>query len=147
MTVTETTRAFAFAGRIKKPIPLAALAVLTVAVVALAIVRAGAAHVGAMGYTIVVVVAVVALLALVVALALAKPARVTITTGGDYSPGEASGDYSVSRSENRPNTRKPANPAPRDPSGSHGSRSIETKGSHSPGRVGGSFNVQEDPPA
>ena len=120
------------------------LAVLVLAVVALAIVRAGNTQVGALGYTILGVVAAVALVALIVALALGKPPRVTIKTGGDYSPGVVGGDYAVSGGEAPPPTRKRARD---DPTGSPGAISIETEGSHSPGRVGGNFNVQEDPPA
>ena len=144
--MSETAKTLGLASRIKKPIPLAALAVFTVAVVALAIVRAGNAHVGALGYTIIGMVAVVALAALMVALVLAKPGRATIKTAGDYSPGVVGGDYAVSRGENPPQTRKTAKAAPRDPSVSPVATSIETEGSHSPGRVGGSYNVEENPP-
>jgi len=95
--MNETTEMLGFADRIKKPIPLAALAILVVAVVSLALIQAGVAQVGALGFVITGVVAVIALVALIGALIATKPGRATIMTGGNYSPGEVGGDYSVGK--------------------------------------------------
>jgi hypothetical protein len=138
------TEVLGLASRIKRPIPLAALAVLILGMVALAIIRSGAAQIGTLGYAIIGIVALVALVTLIVALIIAKPARVTIKTGGEYSPGDIGGDYSVNHAATPSQSKRPASTEVRNPPPRFPATSIETKGSHSPGRVGGDYSVHED---
>lgn len=143
--MNEETEVVNLASRIKRPIPLAALAVLILGMVALAIIRSGATQIGTLGYAIIGVVALVALVTLIVALIMIKPARMAIKTVGNYSPGEVGGDYSVSHaiSLSQPK-RRAANAETGDPATRLPATLIETEGSHSPGHVGGDYTVHDD---
>src|SRR4051794_23925102 len=87
------------AERIKRPVPLAALAVIVAAAVCMALIRAGVAQVGTLGYVMLGVVTLIAVLALITALNATKPRGSSIRTAGNYSPGEVGGNYSVGSSK------------------------------------------------
>lgn len=133
---------FSIAKRITKPIPLAALVVLVLEAIALAIIQAGEAHVGAIGYTIIAAVTLIATLALLIAFVRSKPADSSITTKGDYSPGDVGGDYLVS--ESQANEQEQAASRSKVSSTPLSEKSIETEGHHSPGRVNGNYTIHEN---
>ena len=140
--MNDPNKTLSLATRIKKPVPLAALAVLVLAIVALALVKAGAREVGALGYTIIGTVGFVALIALILALTGSKPPQRTIKTTGDFSPGEVVGDYSVGSVESPRRIKS----MKRDGAVAPPPASIETQGANSPGRVGGDYTAQKDTP-